>query len=330
MIVTVTPNPSLDRTIEIPSLRRGAVHRASAVRVDPGGKGVNVARVLASAGQETVALLPAGSGPGERLGALLERAGVTSVGVRVAAATRTNVTLVEPGGVTTKINEAGQALTAAEVEALVDRAVELGADASWLVSCGSLPPGAPEDLHAELVRRCRRTGDGSRRGGDNTGVETPLRIAVDTSDVPLRHAVGARPDLIKPNHGELSALIGRDLHSVGDVLLAARELRARGVGSVLVSLGAGGAVLVDRSGEHHAWTPEITVRSTVGAGDSALAGFLAAGGEGPDALRYAVAYGTAACRLPGSAAPGPHDIALDDVALAPTPDVTLALTGDAA
>lgn len=315
MIVTVTPNPSLDRTIEIPSLRRGAVHRASAVRVDPGGKGVNVARVLAAAGEPTVALLPAGSGPGERLGELLEQAGVTSVGVPVAAATRTNVTLVEPDGVTTKINEAGPALTPGEVEALVDRAVALGAGASWLVSCGSLPPGAPEYLHAELVRRARRPG---------------LRIAVDTSDVPLRHAVAARPDLVKPNHAELSDLVGRDLDSVGDVLLAARELRARGVGSVLVSLGAGGALLIDRSGEYHARTPAITVRSTVGAGDSALAGFLAAGGAGPDALRYAVAYGTAACRLPGSAAPGPHDLALDDVVLAPTPDVTLAITGDAA
>lgn len=315
MIVTVTPNPSLDRTVEIPSLRRGDVHRATSVRLDPGGKGVNVARVLAAAGEQTVALLPYGAGPGDRLALLLEQAGVTTAGVPIAAATRTNLTLVEPGGVTTKINEPGPAMTSDEYDALVDRAVTLGAGASWLVSCGSLPPGASDDLHGELVRRCRRPG---------------LRIAVDTSDEPLRRAVDARPDLIKPNHAELAGLVGRDLRSVGDVLLAARELRARGVGSVLVSLGAGGALLVDRSGEFHARTPPIPVRSTVGAGDSTLAGFLAAGAEGPDALRYAVAYGAAACRLPGSAAPGPHDLALDDVVLAPTPDVTLALTGDAA
>ena len=315
MIVTVTPNPSLDRTVEIPSLRRGDVHRATSVRLDPGGKGVNVARVLAAAGEQTVALLPYGAGPGDRLALLLEQAGVTTAGVPIAAATRTNLTLVEPGGVTTKINEPGPAMTSDEYDALVDRAVTLGAGASWLVSCGSLPPGASDDLHGELVRRCRRPG---------------LRIAVDTSDEPLRRAVDARPDLIKPNHAELAGLVGRDLRSVGDVHLAARELRARGVVSVLVSLGAGGALLVDRSGEFHARTPPIPVRSTVGAGDSTLAGFLAAGAEGPDALRYAVAYGAAACRLPGSAAPGPHDLALDDVVLAPTPDVTLALTGDAA
>ncbi|RZT88883.1 1-phosphofructokinase [Pseudonocardia sediminis] len=314
-IVTVTPNPSLDRTIELPELVRGGVHRATSVRIDPGGKGVNVARALAAAGHRTIALLPSGLTPGNRLAELLETTAVTTVTVPIADATRTNITLVEPDGVTTKINERGPSLSAAEAEALMHRAVTLGAGASWLVSCGSLPAGVGDDFHAELVRRARRPG---------------LKIAVDTSDAPLHAAVAAHPDLIKPNHEELAELVGRPLGSLGDVLLAARELRARGIGSVLVSLGAGGALLVDRSGEHHARTPPITVRSTVGAGDSTLAGFLAAGGEGPDALRLAVAYGAAACRLPGTAGPGPHDIHLDDVVLEPTPDVTFALTGDAA
>lgn len=315
LIVTVTPNPSLDRTIELAGLARGEVHRATSVRVEPGGKGVNVARALAAAGHETIALLPSGLTPGNRLAELLENTAVTTVTVPIADATRTNITLVEPGGVTTKINERGPALTGAEAEALMHRAVTLGAGASWLLSCGSLPGGVGEDFHAELVCRARRPG---------------LRIAVDASDVPLRAAVGARPDLIKPNHAELAGLAGRPLDSLGDVLVAARELRARGVGSVLVSLGAGGALLVEPSGEYHARTQKISVRSTVGAGDATLAGFVAAGGEGPDALRRAVAYGAAACRLPGSASPGPHDIHLDDVVLEPTPDVTFALTGDAA
>lgn len=315
MIVTVTPNPSLDRTVELPGLVRGAVHRATAVRIDPGGKGVNVARALAAAGHRTVALLPSGLSSGLRLAELLEACEVTAVTVPIAAATRTNITLVEPDGVTTKVNEPGPELTPDEAGALMDRAVTLAAGASWLVSCGSLPGGVGEGFHADLVRRARRPG---------------LRIAVDTSDAPLHAAVAARPDLVKPNHAELAELAGRPLDSLGDVLPAARELRARGIGSVLVSLGADGALLVDRSGEYHARTPRIAVRSTVGAGDATLAGFLAAGGEGPDALRRAVAHGAAACRLPGSASPGPHDIHLDDVVLEPTPDVTFALTGDAA
>ncbi|BBG05210.1 1-phosphofructokinase [Pseudonocardia autotrophica] len=315
LFVTVTPNPSLDRSVELEHLHRGGVHRATAVRVDPGGKGVNVARALAAAGHRTVALLPTGSAPGERLAALLEPTEVTTVTVPIAGATRVNITLAEPGGVTTKINEPGPVLTPDETEALAARAQTLCAKASWLVGCGSLPGGVGEDFLARLVRRCRRPG---------------LRIAIDTSGAPLRHTVAAAPDLVKPNHAELAELVGRPLGSLGDVLVAARELRARGIGAVLVSLGAGGALLVDRSGEYHARTPPITVRSTVGAGDSTLAGFLAAGGAGPDALRQAVAHGAAACRLPGSAAPGPSDIRIDDVELAPTPDVTLALTGDAA
>jgi 1-phosphofructokinase len=315
MFVTVTPNPSLDRTVELTHLVRGAVHRAASVRVDPGGKGVNVARALAAAGHRVVALMPSGAAPGERLAALLEPTDVTTVAVPVGEATRVNITLVEPDGVTTKINEQGPRLTPDEAEALLDRAQTLGAGATWLVGCGSLPRGLGDDAYAELVRRCRRPG---------------LRIAVDTSGAPLHHAVAAGPDLVKPNHAELAELVGRPLGSLGDVLVAARELRARGIGAVLVSLGAGGALLVDRSGEYHARTPPIAVRSTVGAGDSTLAGFLAAGGEGPDALRQAVAHGAAACRLPGSVTPGPADIRIDDVELAPTPDVTLALTGDAA
>lgn len=313
--VTVTPNPSLDRTIELPQLVRGAVHRAGSVRVDPGGKGVNVARALAAAGHRAVALLPSGAAPGEQLAALLAGTAVATVPVPIAEPTRVNLTLVEPDGVTTKINEPGPRLTTAEADTLLDRACSLSEGATWLVGCGSLPRGVDDDAYAVLTRRSRRAG---------------LRVAIDTSGLPLHHAVTARPDLVKPNLAELAELVGRPLRSLGDVLPAARELRARGIDAVLVSLGAGGALLVDPSGEYHARTRAIPVRSTVGAGDSALAGFLAAGGAGPAALRQAVAYGAAACRLPGSATPDPADIRTDDVELAPTPDLTLALTGDAA
>ncbi len=139
MFVTVTPNPSLDRTVALPHLVRGEVHRAQSVRIDPGGKGVNVARALASAGHRTVALMPSGATPGERLAALLEPTDVTTVAVPITEATRVNITLVEPDGVTTKINEPGPRLSADEVEALMDRACALGAGATWLVGCGSLP-----------------------------------------------------------------------------------------------------------------------------------------------------------------------------------------------
>jgi 1-phosphofructokinase len=284
------------------------------VRLDPGGKGVNVARALTAAGLDTIAVLPSGRAPGGRLNGLLDLHGVRAATVIIDGATRTNITVVEPDGTTTKINEVGPVLSEAEVAQLADTVVTLAAEASWVVSCGSLPAGMPDDFHAEIVRRTRRTG---------------VRVAVDASDAPLRAACAAKPDLIKPNHEELAELVGRPLHSLGDVLGAARELRAAGVGAVLVSLGAGGALLVEDSGEYHAVSAPVVVRSTVGAGDATLAGFLTAGGAGPDALRQAVAYGAAACRLPGSAMPGPYEIDQNDVRVVGTPDTTLALTGAA-
>jgi 1-phosphofructokinase len=315
MIVTVTPNPSLDRTIEIDRLQRGAVIRARAVRVDPGGKGVNVSRALAQHGRPTVAVLPSGGAEGAQLAALLAPQLVPTVPVTVAGATRSNVTLVEPDGTTTKINEPGAPLTAPEVTALEERVEELAARASWVVGCGSLPSGVGADFYAHLVARSRAAG---------------ARTAVDTSGPALAAVVEASPDLLKPNHEELADLVGRSLTTLGDVAGAARSLVAAGVGAVLVSLGAEGALLVDDEGVTLARGPAVTVRSTVGAGDSTLAGYLAAGGAGPVALRAAVAFGTAAVTLPGSALPGPDDIRPDLVHVDPTPDLTRPLTGDAA
>lgn len=315
MIVTVTPNPSLDRTIEVDHLERGAVIRALSVRVDPGGKGVNVSRALAQHGRPTVAVLPSGGAEGAQLAALLAPQLVPTVPVPVAGATRSNVTLVEPDGTTTKVNEPGAALSPAEVEALEARVEELAARASWVVGCGSLPRGVEPTFYAQLVDRARRAG---------------ARSAIDTSGPALAAVVEASPDLLKPNHEELAELLGRPLDTLGDVAGAAGELVTRGVGAVLVSLGAAGALLVDADGALHARGPAVTVRSTVGAGDSTLAGFLAAGGAGATALRVAVAFGTAAVTLPGSALPGPDDIRPDLVHLDPTPDLTRPLTGDAA
>lgn len=311
MIVTVTPNPSLDRAVELPHLLRGEVHRATAVRLDPGGKGVNVARALTAAGLDTIAVLPSGRAPGGRLTELLGLHGVRAATVSIDGATRTNITLVEPDGTTTKINEPGPVLTAAETAELADTVVGLAGGADWVVTCGSLPAGMATGFHADVVRR------------------VTTRVAVDASGPALHAACAAGPDLIKPNHEELAELVDRPLHSLGDVLDAARELRRSGVGAVLVSLGAGGALLVEAGGEYHAVSGPVAVRSTVGAGDATLAGFLAAGGAGPDALRQAVAYGAAACRLPGSAMPGPHEIDLHDVRVVGTPDETLHLTGAA-
>ncbi|GDY33289.1 1-phosphofructokinase [Gandjariella thermophila] len=311
MIVTVTPNPSLDRTAVLDELVPGAVLRAERVHVDPGGKGVNVARVLAAADRHTTALLPCGGVAGGQLAELLAPEGVPVVVVPISRSTRSNLTIVDRHGVTTKINEPGPELAPAELEAVRQRVAELAERAEWVVCCGSLPLDAPDDLHAQFVEVGRKAG---------------ARVAVDTSGPALAAACAATPELVKPNLAELTELAGRPLPRLGDVLAAARELRDAGVGAVLTSLGRDGALLVDHTGAWHAMGPEVPVASTVGAGDAALAGFLLAGASGPTALRTGVAYGTAAVRLPGSRMPRRDEVDVAAVRLI-EPNESLILTG---
>jgi 1-phosphofructokinase len=311
MIVTLTPNPSLDRTVEIPQLQRGEVHRATGGRVDPGGKGVNVARALAAGDTATIAVLPSGGPEGAQLAALLAPFGVQTIQVPITGTVRSNITVAEPDGTTTKLNEAGPELSAAEAEAVEKTVVELATRASWVVGAGSLPRGVGVDFYARLVTALR---------------DLDTQVCIDASGPPLAAAVDAGPDLIKPNAEELAELVGRPLHRLADVVDAAAEVRKRGVATVLVSLGGDGALLVSADEVLHGWAPPVRVRSTVGAGDATLAGYLAGGGRGRPALVTAIAYGTAAVQLPGSIMPRPTDLDLDAVVVTDTPDLDRALS----
>jgi 1-phosphofructokinase len=297
VIVTVTANPSLDRTLEVAGLLRGQVHRISAVHVQPGGKGVNVARALVSNGVPARAIVPTGGVEGRQLIALLTDYDIEVCQVPSAGPVRINVSVVEPDATVTKLNEPGAALSDTEVSDLLDAILGNIADASWVVLAGSLPPGIDPAFYAEVIRRL-----------DGRGI----RVAVDTSGPALRAAVAAGPALIKPNREELEEVVGRKLPTVADIGGAARELRDSGVGTVLASLGGDGALLVDGDGVWHAEAPAV-VRSSVGAGDATLAGFLAAGGHGISALRQGVAWGAAAVSLPGSTMPRPGDIRPESV-----------------
>lgn len=296
MISTVTPNPSLDLTYRVGKLVHGAVQRAGEVSVEAGGKGVNVSRNLVRNGVSSRAVVPIGRAEGEKFLSLLE--GVEVVRVPISEDVRMNLSLVEDGGVVTKINAPGPTLSEAEIEALVAETADAAKDAEWLAVCGSLPTGTDPELYARLVGVAREAGS---------------RVAADTSGEPLRAAIAAGPDLVKPNHEELAELVGRKLENFGDVLEAAKEVRAAGVANVLVSLGPDGAMLVGEEGAFHAETPPFVVKSTVGAGDSLLSGYLAAGGSGEKSLIAAVAWGAAAAKLPGTAGPGPEDLDIESV-----------------
>jgi 1-phosphofructokinase len=311
MIITITLNPSVDRTVEIDTLTRGAVMRANSVRVDPGGKGINVARALARNLHKTRAVVPKGGSEGDHLISLLAAEGIDTVEVPIGAAIRSNITVVEPDGTTTKFNEPGAPFTAAELSRLVDAFLSAAAGAEWAVVSGSVPPGTPEHFYADLL-------------GMLAGIGTPT--ALDSSGPALASALVACPVLIKPNREELSELSGRRVSTVGDALDAAESLLHNGVRTVLVSLGSDGALLVTSDGAWHAEAPVDQPRSSVGAGDALLAGFLAAGADGPAALMEAVAWGAAAVSLPGSRMPGPDDINRDAARLHPSVDRGRALT----
>jgi 1-phosphofructokinase len=299
VIVTLTPNPSLDRTLLVDALPRGQVVRSRGGRSEPSGKGVNVALALHAHGRDVLAVLPAGGPDGARMVGMLDALGLPHRVVPIAGEVRGNVSLVEPDGTVTKVNEPGPRLSADEAGRLVDAVFDpREPGVTWVAGCGSLPPGAG-DAYARLTAGARRRG---------------LRVALDTSGPALAGALRHGPDLVKPNAEELAEAAGRDLLDLGDVLDAARVLRDRGAGAVLASLGPDGAVLLDAAGARHGEAPAVRVVSTVGAGDALLAGFLAAGGAGggpgggsgagggtgADALALGLGWAAAAVRQPGT------------------------------
>ncbi|MBT2250603.1 hexose kinase [Arthrobacter sp. BHU FT2] len=324
MIVTFTANPSLDRTVALPGpLLRGEVQRAVSVTQESGGKGVNVSRALVASGLESLAVLPGADSDPVLAG--LRATSVPFVSLPIDEPLRTNVALTEPGGVTTKVNEPGPLLDDNQQEALIKLLLESSRGAGWVVLAGSLPPGFPADFYATAARRLRAAADGE------SPARTPL-IAVDSSGQPLAAALTGgsegMPDLLKPNAEELAELAA----AAGFATAAADDLEAdpaaaaeaasavvrSGVGAVLATLGSKGAVLVTADGAWLATHPPVAAVSTVGAGDSALAGYLLAHGRGAapaDCLRQAVAHGAAAASLPGSTVPAVHQTTPDAVTI---------------
>jgi 1-phosphofructokinase len=292
-IVTLTPNPSIDRTLTLGGpLQRGAVHRLESVTSQAGGKGVNISRACLSAGVDTIAVLPAA--PDDPFVHELTATGIPSRLVTTHGAVRVNFTVTEPGGTTTKLNSPGPAATPSALRDLADALLDLAQRADWIVLAGSLPPGAPVDWYADLVAMLRgRT-----------------KVAVDTSDAPLQALVDrldtAAPHVMKPNSEELASFTGADAATLESdpyaVAVAARSLVDRGVEAVLATLGGHGGVLVTEEGAWHAAAPPTTVVSTVGdlLGDLNRA-------DPAQRLALAVAYGSAATALPGTTIPHrPH------------------------
>lgn len=301
MICTLTPNPSLDRTLAIDALVPGGVHRSAAPTVEAGGKGINVSRALVRAGFDSLALVPCDVAVDQGFLDLLTKAEVPFETIAAPGPIRSNVSVIEADGRTTKINEPGAGVSDDVVERILDACVNaclrLAADGTWLAGCGSLPPGMDPKFYARMADRA---------------VEAGLRTAVDTSGPGLRHLLGARCTVVKPNRRELEEMLGVSVTTIGEVVSASRQVVAdasgaegRGPRNMLVSLGSDGAILVSPDQVIHGRLLSAEVRNTVGAGDSLLAGLLAgsrrntAGGSaGLDAacLTEALAWARASLR----------------------------------
>lgn len=288
IITTVTLNPALDEAVSLDRFVLGTENRSALDALDPGGKGVNASRVIARLGRETIALGFAGGVTGNMLREKLDAEGLLHAFDDVEELTRLNVMIYErAGGRRTRLYLPGPHVSADRLTALKTRLAQVPAG-GYVVLAGSVPPGLPPDVYRDLVRWLAARG---------------VHCIVDTSGIALSSVLEARPALIKPNVEEAAEILGRTLRSDGEVLEAAYELQRRGVRHVVISQGAAGAIGVGPGSSWKAIPPKIEPCSTVGSGDSMVAGLavaLSEGGDLRDGLLLGTAAGAATAMVPGT------------------------------
>jgi 1-phosphofructokinase family hexose kinase len=283
MIITVTLNAALDKTLEVPNFTPGRRHRTVDQTTMPGGKGVNVARALKRLGQPVIATGLAGGATGSRIMEGLGDEAILNGFVRIREESRTNTAVLDPTtGMHTEINERGPAVTVMELELFRDKLRYLAKGASICVFAGSLPRGMEPDVYAGLVREIRKLG---------------VLTILDTEGDPLRLAVRAEPDVVFPNELEAEELVGHEFNDVDDRAQAVAEIVRLGAGEAIMTVSDGCYAQVIEEGStvlYRVRIEEQEARSSIGSGDAFLAGYVAAryGGRSPvECLRYGVACG---------------------------------------
>lgn len=287
MIVTLTINPAIDRIVSIDRLAFEDRAYINSSRESAGGRGINVSSVIHSFGGETLAVLISGGDSGKRLEGLLGKCGYRIAVVPVQNEIRTNLTITDKHGLTVNLNEPGPQLGKAEV-ARVERVVRDTLDhASWLMICGSIPPGVPPAFYGKLVSMAR---------------QKKVKTLLHADGEALREGIAARPTVVSPNQQEAGRLLGQTLLTRTHYLEAAERIRQLGADSVVLTLGSRGAVGAFADGLMEALPPRIDAVCPIGAGDALMAAYAWARERrtsAADALRWGVAAGTAKARLPG-------------------------------
>jgi 1-phosphofructokinase family hexose kinase len=283
MIITVTLNAAIDKTLEVPNFRLGRRHRSVEQTTMAGGKGVNVARALKRLGQPVIATGLAGGPTGTRIVEQLTEESILNDFVRIREESRSNTAVTDPTtGEQTEINERGPAVSAQEVELFCDKLLYLARGAQICVFAGSMPRRIEPTLYADLIRELRKLG---------------VTTIVDTDGDPLRQAVRAEPSVVSPNVLEAEELVGHEFNDDEDRLIAVREMTELGAREAIMTSGDGCfAKVADEGGSqlYRVRVDPIETYSAVGSGDAFLAGYVAArySGRPPaECLRFGVACG---------------------------------------
>ena len=288
MFLCVSPNPAIDKRITLPALAPGEIHRARAAQAFPGGKSAHVAMVLKALGAEPHWIGLCGGASGDEVLDGLDSLGIATHFTPTSAETRTNVEIIEDSSRVTEIREPGETVSPEEVAAFERDCAKLfqqGREHAVAIFSGSLPPGAPSDLFARLISAARAVG---------------CKTCIDTSGEPLRLALSAHPDFVKPNRDEAAALLSRSIDSKDAAEKALREIIRLGACRAALSLGSAGLLYSPGANAQALFAPalSLTPRSTVGCGDAALAGFafaLASSASAEETLRLAAACAAANC-----------------------------------
>src|SRR5438874_1659688 len=265
MIITVTLNAALDKTLEVPNFTPGRRHRTVDQTTMPGGKGVNIARAIKRLGQPVIATGLAGGATGNRISDALGDEAILSAFVRIREESRTNTAVLDPTtGMHTEINERGPAVSLHELELFREKLLYLAKGASICVFAGSLPRGMDTDVYARLIREVRKLG---------------VTTIVDTEGDPLRLAVRAEPEVVSPNELEAEELVGHEFNDGDDRAQAVVEMTRLGAGEAIMTVPDGCYARVLDNGAASLWRVSVAeqeARSTIGAGDAFLAGYVAA------------------------------------------------------
>jgi 1-phosphofructokinase family hexose kinase len=290
LIVTLTINPAIDRTLSVDRLAFEDRAYVNSSRETAGGRGINASCVIHSFGAESTAVFPSGGNSGKRLEAYLHGCGLSIAVVPIRLPIRTNLTVTDKHGLTVNLNETGPTLSKAEVARVEQTVVEALDKASWLMVGGSIPPGVPASFYARLISTARRK---------------HVRTLLDADGAALREGIEAGPTVVTPNQQEAERLLGVTLLTRNTYVEAAEKIRAMGPESVVLSVGSRGAIGAFAKGMYEAIPPRVDAVCPIGAGDALAAAYTWSMERNPDrpaeALRWGVAAGTASAQLPGMA-----------------------------